>query len=104
MIEIKNVSKSYGALTVLHDVSLTIPEGEIMTIVGPSGAGKTTLLQIAGSLDRPDSGKVFLGTTIFSVSKTSNSPHSETEISVLFSSSTSSSRSSRLLRMWLCLP
>ncbi len=61
MIEIKNVSKSYGALTVLHDVSLTIPEGEIMTIVGPSGAGKTTLLQIAGSLDRPDSGKVFFG-------------------------------------------
>lgn len=61
MIEIKNVSKSYGALTVLHDVSLVIPDGEIMTIVGPSGAGKTTLLQIAGSLDRPDSGKVLFG-------------------------------------------
>lgn len=68
MIEIRNVTKSYGHLTVLHDVSLHIPEGEIMAIVGPSGAGKTTLLQIAGSLDRPDSGNViFDGTDIFSL-------------------------------------
>jgi lipoprotein-releasing system ATP-binding protein len=66
MIEIRNVSKSYGPLTVLHDVSLTIPEGEIMAIVGPSGAGKTTLLQIAGTLDRPDSGTVLCdGTDLF---------------------------------------
>lgn len=68
MIELKNISKSYGTLTVLHDISLTIPEGEIMTIVGPSGAGKTTLLQIAGTLDRPDSGSVlFDGTDLFSL-------------------------------------
>ncbi len=68
MIEIQNVTKSYGPLTVLHNVSLTIPEGEIMAIVGPSGAGKTTLLQIAGSLDRPDSGRVmFDGIDIFSL-------------------------------------
>ncbi|MDE6577857.1 MAG: ABC transporter ATP-binding protein [Muribaculaceae bacterium] len=58
MIEISHVSKSYGQLTVLHDVTLSIPEGEIMAIVGPSGAGKTTLLQIAGTLDMPDSGSV----------------------------------------------
>lgn len=68
MIEIRNVTKSYGPLTVLHDVSLTIPEGKIMAIVGPSGAGKTTLLQIAGSLDRPDAGSViFDGTDIFTL-------------------------------------
>ena len=66
MIEIRNVTKSYGPLTVLHNISLTIPEKQIMAIVGPSGAGKTTLLQIAGSLDRPDSGSVFFdGTDIF---------------------------------------
>lgn len=66
MIQLQNITKSYGTLTVLHDISLTIPEGEIMTIVGPSGAGKTTLLQIAGSLDRPDLGAVlFDGTDIF---------------------------------------
>ena len=63
MIEIKNVTKSFGSLTVLHDISLTIPEGEIMAIVGPSGAGKTTLLQIAGTLDRPDSGSVLFDNT-----------------------------------------
>lgn len=63
MIEIRNVTKSYGTLTVLHDISLTIPEGEIMAIVGPSGAGKTTLLQIAGTLDRPDSGSVYFDNT-----------------------------------------
>ena len=63
MIEIRNVTKSYGPLTVLHDISLTIPEREIMAIVGPSGAGKTTLLQIAGTLDRPDSGSVFFDNT-----------------------------------------
>ena len=58
MIRLSNISKSYGTLTVLSDISLTIGKGEIITIVGPSGAGKTTLLQIAGSLDRPDSGEI----------------------------------------------
>ena len=47
----------------LHDITLTIPEKEIMAIVGPSGAGKTTLLQIAGTLDRPDSGSVLFDNT-----------------------------------------
>lgn len=58
MLELKNISKSYGKLNVLHDISLTFTPGEITSIVGPSGAGKTTLLQIAGTLDRPDSGKL----------------------------------------------
>lgn len=58
MLEIKDICKSYGNLRVLSDVSLTVREREIVTIVGPSGAGKTTLLQIAGTLDTPDSGRV----------------------------------------------
>lgn len=58
MIELKGINKSYGNLRVLDDVSLSIGGNEIITIVGPSGAGKTTLLQIAGTLDRPDSGSV----------------------------------------------
>lgn len=58
MIEIRNIFKRYGDLTVLSDVSLVVPDHEILTVVGPSGAGKTTLLQIAGSLDRPDRGSV----------------------------------------------
>lgn len=58
MIELLDINKSYGKLQVLDNVNLTIGQGEIVAIVGPSGAGKTTLLQIAGSLDNPDSGKV----------------------------------------------
>lgn len=58
MIEIKNITKSFGHLQVLKDVSLTIGEHEIVSIVGPSGAGKTTLLQSIGTLDKPDSGQI----------------------------------------------
>jgi lipoprotein-releasing system ATP-binding protein len=58
MINIQQLNKYYGNLHVLKDIDLEINKGEIMAIVGPSGAGKTTLLQIAGTLDRPDSGKV----------------------------------------------
>lgn len=58
MIELKDIDKSYGTLKVLDSISLSIRDGEIMTIVGPSGAGKTTLVQIAGTLDTPDSGSV----------------------------------------------
>lgn len=69
MIEIKSLFKSYGNLTVLSDVSLSVPDHEILTVVGPSGAGKTTLLQIAGSLDRPDRGSVaYDGTELTSMS------------------------------------
>lgn len=58
MIQIKNINKSYGNIHVLRDVSLDVPYGEITAIVGPSGAGKTTLLQIAGTMERADSGTV----------------------------------------------
>lgn len=63
MIELKNICKSYGRLRVLDNVSLSIGENEIITILGPSGAGKTTLLQIAGTLDKADSGRVIYDNT-----------------------------------------
>lgn len=53
MIKAKHLSKQFGDLTVLNDVSLQIKKGEIVAIVGASGAGKTTLLQILGTLDTP---------------------------------------------------
>lgn len=58
MIELTDITKSFGSLRVLHSVSLSIPKGKITAIIGPSGAGKTTLLQILGTLDLPDSGRV----------------------------------------------
>lgn len=61
MIQAVNINKSYGALHVLQDVTLTIDQGEVVSIVGASGAGKTTLLQILGTLDRADSGSVVYG-------------------------------------------
>ncbi len=56
MIQVTDVSKSFGSLKVLKNINITINEGEIVSIVGPSGAGKTTLLQIIGTLDKPDAG------------------------------------------------
>jgi lipoprotein-releasing system ATP-binding protein len=61
VIQAVNINKSYGALHVLRDVTLTIERGEVVSIVGASGAGKTTLLQILGTLDRADSGCVMYG-------------------------------------------
>ena len=60
MIQTEGITKSFGSLQVLKGIDLTIGEGEIVAIVGPSGAGKTTLLQIIGTLDAPDSGKLYI--------------------------------------------
>lgn len=69
MIRIKNIKKSYGDLTVLKGIDLTIEEKEIVSIVGASGAGKSTLLHIIGTLDRPDSGEIwFDGTNVATLS------------------------------------
>ncbi|MBQ8608088.1 MAG: ABC transporter ATP-binding protein [Bacteroidaceae bacterium] len=60
MIELKNITKSFGSLQVLKGIDLEISKGEVVSIVGPSGAGKTTLLQIMGTLDRPDTGTLYV--------------------------------------------
>ena len=61
-IILREVKRSYphagGKLDVLTDANLTLAPGEMVALIGPSGAGKTTLLQIAGLLDRPDSGSI----------------------------------------------
>ncbi len=68
MIRITDIHKSFGALEVLRGVSLDVADGEVVSIVGASGAGKTTLLQIAGTLSRPDSGRVEIdGRDVFSL-------------------------------------
>ena len=58
MIELRNITTSFGNLQVLKGIDLDIARGEVVSIVGPSGAGKTTLLQIMGTLDTPDGGEI----------------------------------------------
>lgn len=60
MIRTEDIRKSFGSLQVLKGISLSIGKGEVVSIVGSSGAGKTTLLQIMGTLDLPDSGRVWI--------------------------------------------
>ena len=68
MIDIKNITKSFGQLQVLKGIDLHVDKGEVVSIVGPSGAGKTTLLQIMGTLDRADSGTISIdGTDVASL-------------------------------------
>ena len=70
MIDIKNITKSFGKLQVLKGIDLHIGKGEVVSIVGPSGAGKTTLLQIIGTLDKPDGGQIIVdGVDISRLSK-----------------------------------
>lgn len=65
MIQLQDITKSFGTLRVLRGISLDVRQGEVVSIVGPSGAGKTTLLQIMGTLDRPDTGTVVIdGTSV----------------------------------------
>jgi lipoprotein-releasing system ATP-binding protein len=60
MIKVEQIYKSFGALQVLKGINLEVRKGEIISIVGPSGAGKTTLLMIMGTLEKADSGKIWI--------------------------------------------
>jgi putative ABC transport system ATP-binding protein len=63
-LELHDVSKSYGQgaakVTALHGISLTVERGSLVAVMGPSGSGKSTMLTIAGSLEDPTSGEVFV--------------------------------------------
>ena len=61
LVTLDSICKSFGSLQILKEITLTIHQGEITSIVGPSGAGKTTLLQIIGTLLKPDKGELSIG-------------------------------------------
>lgn len=58
---LQNVSKSFGAQAALRDVSITVPDGSFVVLLGPTGAGKTTMLRMVSGLDKPDMGEVTIG-------------------------------------------
>jgi len=60
MIQLENIEKSYGQNRVLKGISLTIAQGEFVSITGSSGSGKSTLLNLIGGMDRPDNGRILV--------------------------------------------
>jgi energy-dependent translational throttle protein EttA len=64
VIEAKNVSKAYGDLVLLEDLSFSLPPGGIIGIIGPNGAGKTTLFRMITGQDNPDAGTFRIGDTV----------------------------------------
>ena len=66
MIEIKNLHKQFNNKPVLTDVNLSVPQGQILTVIGPSGSGKSTLLRCINLLEQPDKGEIIIDKEIVS--------------------------------------
>ena len=60
VLELDGIEKSYGGTRVIGDLSLSVREGELLTLLGPSGCGKTTTLRLIAGLEQPDAGAVRL--------------------------------------------
>lgn len=59
-VELKNVTKRFGNNTVIDDLSLSIPQGSMVTLLGPSGCGKTTVLRLVAGLEKPTEGRMYI--------------------------------------------
>src|SRR3989339_892847 len=60
LLEIRNVTRRFGSLEAVKDVSISIEAGEFFTLLGPSGCGKTTILRMIAGFDEPDEGEILL--------------------------------------------
>ena len=79
IIELKNISISFGEQTVLDSLNLYIRDGEFVTLLGPSGCGKTTTLRIIGGFEEPDSGDV-----LFSGARINEVPSYKRQVNTIF--------------------
>ncbi|MDA0221674.1 MAG: ABC transporter ATP-binding protein, partial [Proteobacteria bacterium] len=59
-LELRDITKRFGAVTAVSDINLTIPQGRFVSFLGPSGCGKTTLLRLIAGLEVPSTGKILL--------------------------------------------
>jgi ABC-type polar amino acid transport system ATPase subunit len=64
IVQIKNISKSFGSIRAIDDISLDVEKGEVIVIIGPSGSGKSTMLRCINALERIDSGHIIIENTI----------------------------------------
>lgn len=81
MLQVKNLSKSYGNLTVLKDISFHVKKGEVVAIIGPSGSGKSTLLRCINQLEKADGGEVCVcGETMFSSDANGKAVYSSAQV------------------------
>ncbi|WP_440905195.1 energy-dependent translational throttle protein EttA [Catenovulum sp. SX2] len=64
VVEVNNLTKSYGERVLIDDLSFSMPKGAIVGIIGPNGAGKSTLFRMLSGTEQPDSGEIVLGDTV----------------------------------------
>ena len=84
-IVIKNLTKRFGKVIAVNDVSLTIDSGDFLTLLGPSGCGKTTLLRCVAGLEDPDGGEIYIGDKlIFSHDKGISLPPGKRDLGLVF--------------------
>jgi len=75
MIILEQISKSFGEINAVDNISLKVAEKEIATIIGPSGSGKTTLLRLIAGLEMPDNGQIFFRNQLYSQKGWVLTPH-----------------------------
>ena len=84
-IVIKNLTKRFGSVVAVNDVSLTIEDGTFLTLLGPSGCGKTTLLRCVAGLEDPDGGEIYIGDKlVFSHAKGISMPPGKRDLGLVF--------------------
>ena len=83
MIIANNISKQFGTIQAVKNMSLSVAKGEILAILGPSGCGKSTLLKLIAGLERPDAGTVKLNGRVVS-SRSETAPPASRQLSLIF--------------------
>ena len=84
-IIIKNLTKKFGDVVAVNNVSVTIEPGSFLTLLGPSGCGKTTLLRCISGLEDPDDGEIIIGDKlVYSRSKGISLPSGQRDLGLVF--------------------